>query len=105
MIGVLQIVDTLHVGGMERMAVNIANRLPRDRFRSYLCTTRGEGPLAETVLPDVGRVNLRRKHRFDWRALRQLGRHLRENEIQVVHAHGTAMFFALLTRHPMVLWH
>ncbi len=105
MIGVLQIVDTLHAGGMERMAVNIANRLPRDRFSSHLCTTRDEGPLAETVLPHVGRLSLRRRHRFDWRALRRLGRHLRENRIQIVHAHGTAMFFALLTRHPVVLWH
>jgi glycosyltransferase involved in cell wall biosynthesis len=85
--------------------VNIANHLPRDRYRSYLCTTREEGALADAVLPDVKRLSLSRTRRLDWRALQRLGEFLRENRIEIVHAHGTAMFLALLTRHPGVVWH
>ena len=44
-IGVMQIVDTLETGGAERVAVNIANYLPRERYAPYLCTTRRDGAL------------------------------------------------------------
>src|SRR5712692_7686712 len=55
-IRVLQMVDTLDSGGMERVAVNVANSLRRDRFESALCTTRRDGALAGIVAPDVKRL-------------------------------------------------
>ncbi len=46
-IGVLHLVDTLEPGGAERVAVELANHLPRERFRPFLGTTRREGALAD----------------------------------------------------------
>ena len=39
-IGVLQLIDSLNTGGAEVMAVNIANELYSQGFKSHLCATR-----------------------------------------------------------------
>lgn len=107
--GVMQMVDTLALGGLERVAVNIANLLPRERYSSHLCTTRAEGPLAGVIGSDVGRLRLERTRRFDLKALLKLSRYCRENQIQIIHAHGTALFVAFcastLPPYPKVVWH
>ena len=108
-LGVMQLSDTLRPGGQERIALNLANSLPRERFRSFLCTTRGEGALAARVLPHVGRLLLARRSRYDLAALRRLVRHIREHRIRVLHAHGSSLFLAVLASHfkpsPAVIWH
>ncbi len=108
-IPVMQMCDSLAAGGMERVAVNIANHLPRERYQSHLCTTRSDGLLAATVAGDVRRLRLRRQVWFDLLALARLGGYLQQSRIRIIHAHGTAVFVAaiaaLLPPWPRVLWH
>jgi hypothetical protein len=52
-LNVMQVTDTLDAGGAERIAVTIANLLPRSEYKSYLCTTRRDGPLLELLASDV----------------------------------------------------
>ncbi len=108
-IGVLQVCDSLAAGGMERVAVNLANALPQDRYRSHLCSTRAEGPMADFVLPHVGRICLHRNGRFDPAAVQRLVVYIRENNIQILHAHSTALFLSAIVSyikpHPVVIWH
>lgn len=108
-VGVMQISDTLAVGGAERVAVNLANLLPRGEYRSHLCTTREEGPLAGLLTADVGRLLLNRRSRFEPGALRRLRDYIARHDIRILHAHGTALFIALAAagfrRGPAVLWH
>jgi glycosyltransferase involved in cell wall biosynthesis len=107
--GVLHVVDALNIGGAERVAINLVNLLPRDRFRPYLCTTRAEGPLSELVAPDVTRLCLERQRRLDAVALRQFRDFVADRRVRIVHAHGPALFFAriaasLCGRCPLI-WH
>jgi glycosyltransferase involved in cell wall biosynthesis len=106
---VAQVVDTLAAGGAERVAVNLANALPRDRFESFICTTRRAGPLSALVQPHVKGVDLNRRSRVDIVAVVRFARWLRTNRIAIVHAHGTALFIcALATRlYPSarLIWH
>jgi glycosyltransferase involved in cell wall biosynthesis len=108
-INVLQITDTLELGGLERVAVNVANCLPRNRYRSHLCSTRGDGPLDQTILPDVGRLRLARKGRWDVGALARLVGYIRANDVRILHPHGTSLFIAavasLFPPWPVVVWH
>jgi len=108
-IGVMQLTDTLEVGGAERAAINIANLLPRGRYRSYLCTTRHGGALEGLVAPDVGRLRLARQKRFDHASLERLVTYIRQNDIRIIHAHKDAVFMAAAASfhapHPRVLWH
>ena len=107
--GIMQLTDTLDAGGAERVAVNLANLLPQQRYRSYLCATRREGPLAELVNPAVGKICLERTRRFDLAGLGRLIRFIKENQIQVLHAHSTALFVAIQAAqfppYPKVIWH
>jgi glycosyltransferase involved in cell wall biosynthesis len=108
-IGVMHVTDALDPGGLERVAVNLVNLLPRDRYVLHLCTTRRDGPLDALVAPDVCRLRLQRQHRLDLRALRQLRQYLLEHEIQILHAHGTSLFISaavsLLAKRWQVIWH
>lgn len=58
---VIQIIDSLNVGGAEVLAVNIANGLSEQKIDSHLCATRNEGALKENLHSDVGYVFLNRK--------------------------------------------
>jgi len=108
-LGVMQVIDTLVAAGAERVAINLANRLPRDRYASYLCTTRDDGPLDYAVASHTGRLRLRRQSSFDISAVRRLVRFIREHDIRLLHAHSSALFIARLAAafypYPTVIWH
>lgn len=106
---VLHIVDSLDPGGMERVAVNLTNVMPRDRFACGICTTRRGGALAPLVAADVARVDLHRTGRFDLGAIRRLAAYIRSARVEVLHAHGTSLFTAAAAScfppYPAVVWH
>jgi glycosyltransferase involved in cell wall biosynthesis len=108
-INVMHLTDTLDAGGAEQMAVNLVNMLPRGSYRPHLCTTRREGVLANVIAPDVNRLQLGRKWRFDAQALSTLSRYNEGTGIDILHAHGTSLFMAVLASfcppHPAVVWH
>jgi glycosyltransferase involved in cell wall biosynthesis len=106
---VVQLVDRLVAGGMERIAVDLANHLPQERYMSYLCTTRADGPLSVDLAPHIGHICLQRKHRFDMSALGKFASFVREHHISIIHAHSPALFVAslvsLLPPFPKIVWH
>ncbi|MDQ3010056.1 MAG: glycosyltransferase [Acidobacteriota bacterium] len=108
-IGVMHITDTLDSGGAERMAVNLVNHLPRERYRVHLCTTRRDGALADSVAEDVERLRLERRGRFDVAAIYRLRQFIADRDVRLLHAHNTSLFIALaaaaLPPHPAVIWH
>jgi glycosyltransferase involved in cell wall biosynthesis len=108
-IGVMHVLDALRIGGAERVAVNLANLLPQDRYEAFLCTTREEGPLSGSVAPHVGRLFLQRGRTLDITAVSRLVKFIRRHEIRILHAHASALFFARLASlfppYPAVVWH
>lgn len=108
-LAVLHITDTMQAGGLERVALNLVNLLPQDRYRALLCTTRQDGPLLDGLAPHVMRLSLRRRHRFDVQAIKKLVNFIREQNIQILHAHGPSLFIAvvaaLFAPFPAVIWH
>jgi glycosyltransferase involved in cell wall biosynthesis len=109
-IAVMQVTDSLVLGGAERVAVNLANLLPRDRYQVHLCVTREEGPLAAEIAPDVARLVLERpRRRDDLAAAWRLARYIRQHDIRLLHAHKATNFLCSLAklmdaRAPMI-WH
>jgi glycosyltransferase involved in cell wall biosynthesis len=76
-------------GGAERLVVALATRLPGDRFDVTVCTTRAvEGKLIERVrAAGVRHLALERRSRLDLLAWRRLIRFLRDQRVDVIHAH------------------
>lgn len=108
-LAILQLVDSLAVGGTETVAVNLANALAGAGQRSFLCATRAEGPLRARLQPEVGYLFLARRHRFDLGAVRRLRAFVRTHGIQLVHAHSSSLWLAVLAGlgggFPAVVWH
>jgi glycosyltransferase involved in cell wall biosynthesis len=108
-VGVVQVIDTLTAAGAERVAVQLANWMPRDRFAVHLCTTRAEGPLSDLVRADVPRLRLARRGRYDLAAIWRFAAYVRRHRIRVLHAHGPSLFIAaavsMLPPFPAVVWH
>lgn len=108
-IGVMQVTDTLAAGGLERVAVNLANHLPREQFDSHLCVTRQSGPLEKLLADHVKRLHLDRRARWNVKGVVRLAAYMRANDIRILHAHGTSLFIsglaAVFPPHPALVWH
>jgi len=106
---IVQIIDSLHVGGAERMAVNYANALVEKVAFSGLIATRKEGALLSQIRPEVGYLYLDKKMTVDVPAVLRLRSYCKKNQIDIIHAHGTSYFIAFLLKmiHPKikVIWH
>ncbi len=106
---VLQLIDSLDPGGAERVAVNIANVLVVKIEASFLCATRKEGLLKESLSNDVRYLFLNKKERIDFSAIRRLNEFVKVNKIQIIHAHSTSFFLAilikLLNKNISIIWH
>jgi glycosyltransferase involved in cell wall biosynthesis len=108
-IGVLHMTDTLEPGGTERVAVNLVNALPRDRFDVSICTTRRDGPLSALLGADVKHLSLARRRTVDVAALLRLRTFIKTHDVRILHAHATALFTAIGGSfgppYPLVVWH
>lgn len=106
---VLQLIDTLHAGGAERMAVNLANAGTTETYRSFLCATRVGGVLETSIREEVPLLIAHKRSIVDWKALRFVLRFVQTHEIDIIHAHSTSIYTAFLIKllRPKVklVWH
>src|SRR2546423_705982 len=90
---VLHIVDSFHQGGTERQAVQLVRLLAASgRYRPLVACLSGEGLLREEVerlgLGEIPEYRLTSFHDRNFAAqLRRFGRFLRDNDVDIVHAH------------------
>lgn len=106
---VMAMIDSLIAAGAERMAVNIANGLAEAGIDSYLCATRVGGPLEEFVSPDVKLFITGKRNSRDLKAFFRLRRYTRLNGIEIIHAHSSSLFWAVLLKLTLpslkIVWH
>lgn len=106
---ILQLIDTLHPGGAEHMAIKYANSLLAASVVSHICVTREEGILKNKLKPGVQYHFLRKKRMLDIVAFLRLRKLVKHQRIQIIHAHGSSWFFALLCKFSgldfKLIWH
>jgi len=76
------------------MAVTYANALVGQVEGSYLCCSRMEGMLKESLLPEVEYLFLNKKSSLDLKAILKLRNFIKSRQITIVHAHSTSFFLA-----------
>lgn len=101
---IIQIIDSLQVGGAEKMAVNFANALSERASFSGLVVTRKEGDLKSQINQEVKYVFINKKKSVDFKAIFKLRAFCRTNMVEYAHAHGTSFFTAFLLKltHPSI---
>lgn len=106
---VVQVIDSLALGGAERVAVNLANALSQEpSLQVFLCATRAMGPLEDFVVEHVQTLCLHKKASWDVAAFWRFRKFLRKQRIDVVHAHSSSLFWAVcatLGTPAKVVWH
>ncbi|WDF62857.1 glycosyltransferase [Flavobacterium sp. KACC 22763] len=106
---VLQIIDSLEPGGAERMAVNYANALSKKIEFSGLISTRKQGVLLEEIDEKVSFLFLRKAKKIDIKSILKLKEYIKKNGINVVHAHSSSFFLAILVKlispKIVIVWH
>jgi glycosyltransferase involved in cell wall biosynthesis len=109
-IGVLHIIDSLNIGGAERVAVNIANLVHSEgKYQSHLCVTRQMGFLQNMLIPGIPMIFLNKKFSLDPCAFYKLINYIRKNNIAIIHAHSSSLFMAALVKMVIpkirIVWH
>ncbi len=106
---VLQLIDSLQIGGAESTAVNYANLLAKEIEDVFLCATREEGPLKSALNKEVKYLFLKKRSSIDFKAIKTLNKFIKEHKITIIHAHSTSYFFATLlkifNRKIKIVWH
>lgn len=106
---ILQIIDSLEIGGAEKMAINYANALAEKIEFSGLVATRKEGNLKVQLNDTVNYLFLNRKRTLDFNAIFRLKQHCKVHKIDYLQAHSSSFFTAFLVKliYPKVsiIWH
>ncbi|MDI1318500.1 glycosyltransferase [Flavobacterium sp.] len=106
---VLQIIDSLEIGGAEKMAVNYANALAKRIDFSGLVATRAEGNLKSHLDASVSYLFLNKKATVDFGAIYRLKKYCKEHKVEFLHPHSSSYFTAVLLKllHPKIkiIWH
>lgn len=108
-IKVAQLVDSLNLGGTERMAVNIANSLADNEVESHLLVTRSLGGLGTFVQSNVHLQVFNKRSKLDFLAFFHLLKHLIIINPQILHVHQTSIYWAIFLipffRNTKLIWH
>jgi len=106
---ILQIVDSLQIGGSERMSVNMYNTFTSQNIENCLVVSRKSGPLINFV-KDKGQVYfLNKKGFFDCFAFYRLFKLVKKQKPSIIHAHQTSIYWTFLIKlffsRIIVIWH
>ena len=106
---ILQLIDSLEAGGAERVAVNLANALSDKGHKVSLCSTRKGGVLKSDLGSSVTYFCLNKRSIWDLVAYYKLVRYVKKHQIELIHAHTSSIFTAVLIKIfiPKIrcLWH
>ncbi|MCF6132660.1 glycosyltransferase [Flavobacterium wongokense] len=106
---IVQIIDSLEIGGAEKMAINYANALSGRVEFSGLVATRAEGNLKNQLSDSVSYLFLRKKSTIDFGAVFRLRDYCKENKVDYLQPHSSSYFTAVLVKlvYPKanIIWH
>lgn len=106
---IVQIIDSLEVGGAEKMAINYANALSKRVDFSGLVATRAEGHLKSQLEDSVSYLFLKKAKTLDFAAAFRLKKYCKTNKVDFLQPHSSSYFIALLVKiiYPkiQIIWH
>ncbi|SFB30441.1 glycosyltransferase [Algoriphagus aquimarinus] len=106
---ILQLIDSMAVGGAERMAVNIANLFSKENIPNILVASRSNGPMNDFLLDKESFLCLHKKSFSDFKAFRQLISTARNFKPTHIHVHDSSVFWGVMLKQFLpsskLVWH
>jgi glycosyltransferase involved in cell wall biosynthesis len=106
---IIQLVDSLAIGGAERMAVNMANVFSDNRIENILVCARLTGPLFAFLPENLKVVELNKKSFFDLISFRKLSLVIKRERPDIIHAHSSSIYWAIALKlffpRTKLVWH
>ncbi len=106
---ILQLIDSLEIGGSERMSVNMYNTFTSCNIDNHLVVSRKSGALYSFIKDKNNVTFLNKKGFFDVVAFLKLFKLIRNYQPSVIHAHQTSIYWAffakLLFPKKIIIWH
>ncbi|MFN3754429.1 glycosyltransferase [Flavobacterium sp.] len=106
---IVQIIDSLEIGGAEKMAVNYANALSKKVAFSGLVATRAEGNLKSQLSNSVSYLFLKKTKTVDFAAAIRLKKYCKAHQVTYLQPHSSSYFIALMVKmiYPKIniIWH
>ena len=95
---IVQIIDSLNVGGAERMAVNISNALSSDDHDVLLISAREGGDLLQKLDKEVLYWNASKKSAIDICVFISMAKKIILFKPDIIHAHSSSIYWAIITK-------
>jgi glycosyltransferase involved in cell wall biosynthesis len=106
---ILQLIDSLNIGGAERMSVNMANAFCDNSIDNVLVCARSNGELSHFLLNKTKFYELNKKSTFDFVALFRLFKLIKIENPTIIHAHSSSIYWGIIIKlfFPKIklLWH
>ena len=105
---ILQVIDSLNIGGAERMCVNISNLLTFKSIENSILVTRKIGSLAKQVEPE--KIDLiSKRNGLDLFGFYRFIKVIKAKRPTVIHAHSTSIYWSFLAKvffpEIKLIWH
>jgi glycosyltransferase involved in cell wall biosynthesis len=106
---ILQLIDSLNIGGAERMAVNMANAFCDDSIDNVLVCTRVKGDLNHFLPNKTAFYELNKNSTFDIFAFFSLYKLVKKENPTIIHAHSSSIYWSYLIKllfpKKILIWH
>ncbi|MFI1772207.1 glycosyltransferase [Thalassobellus citreus] len=106
---VFQIIDSLEIGGSERMSVNMYNTFTSNNIENFLIVSRKTGPLYNFIQENKNVVFLNKKGSLDILSFFRFFKLIKKYKPTLIHAHQTSIYWTFLVKilYPKttVIWH
>lgn len=95
---IIQFIDSLNVGGSERMSVNIANALKLDGHDVIFVVSRESGDLERKIINDIPIFYLNKHHFLDLKSFNRLIKLIRKFKPDILHAHSSSIYWGSIAK-------
>ncbi|MCR9134051.1 MAG: glycosyltransferase [bacterium] len=106
---IVQLIDTLHPGGAERMATNMANAFSENKIPNAILCTRQLGDLKQNLMQETHLFCAKKRYSLDVFAWYRGLKFIHSVNPDVIHAHSSSLFWAvlyvLLRSNCILIWH
>ena len=106
---ILNTIDSLNIGGAEKMSINIVNTINKYCKSDLLVFRNSKNSMIDFINDDVNVISFKKSRFFDFKYFLKYRQLVIDNDYDLIHAHSSTIIWAILIKlsgiDVKVLWH